>query len=1071
MLTLTERLAQLIVQDNAVLFIGAGLGHGQDQLPAIQRLAEALAGRIQYQRPDRSLAAVARDFEVLHGRNALILALREELEKMAGRPTSLHQLLADAMLPNSKVITSRFDQSLEQALEQFEKSYVRIVRDTDIPFFDETKIILIKIQGDITQPDSLVITEDDIDAFISRLPTVSDVVRAFFATKTLIFLGYDLSGEQFKRFFRQVTRNLSIFRRQAYAVIPGPVDEVEARYWRDQNVEIHCQEPMAFLEALAPAVKAAARRPRAATHPLAEAAAPSLPDRPYKALDSYTGADVAIFTGRAEESQRLTTRLLAHRLSVLYGESGSGKTSLLAAGAGPRLARQRALLVTTVPAPGQPLPEQLGRDLMAAGMQAGLPEAPPPDGLDAPAAASLPTNIRVWQRALDGPVVLALDQFEQFFLVYNAAEQQQALQVLAELLADRSLDLRLALVVREDFLGRLHSLEEVLPGLLDVRFRLERLGREAARLAIEEPARLYNVSWEPALVQTLLDDLYDPAGGGVAPPQLQLVCDGLYRAVVEPAGEAARERGLRITLADFRRLGGAEAILGEYLDRVVAEFSGAEQPLVRRLLAALVSSRGVKQRLSLAELAFAAETRPEQAAGLLDELTRQRLVRRYDLGGETSQLAYELTHDYLVSRIVAWLGDDFWAGQRARELVRQALPEWQERGRLLAPDDLRLVAAQQVRVRFTTAEAELLYAAAVAYDEQPLAWQASLPEADCRSVLLRLFQHPEGPVRGRAARRLAALPAAEAASTALVRAALSDPDPDVRLDAARAIGCSGGDSSPGAADQAALAQLVEAAAAPATAGPALQALAVVRDVQPESQALLPPSLAGPVRQRVWRARWLRCRYQILAATIRGLNGGFWGLGLGFGLFLGLFNAQNILSPRLLLGSALLGLSLAGLVGALAAGSGAFVRVVLQSLQDRELPWRTWAASTLVSSLFFSLGLVLVGAISRAVGDSPRTLPTMLAGFLIGGVVTGLAGLPVRLPWLLGLGLSGAAGVIVFWLAEVLGLLSLDSFGWLALMGGASGLGFFLALNPGPRQQNSAPVVAVPEPITLAEEPS
>ncbi len=69
-----------------------------------------------------------------------------------------------------------------------------IVRDTDVSFFDESKLTLIKIQGDIDQPDSLVITEDDVEDFISNLPTLSDVVRAFFATKTLIFLGYDLES-------------------------------------------------------------------------------------------------------------------------------------------------------------------------------------------------------------------------------------------------------------------------------------------------------------------------------------------------------------------------------------------------------------------------------------------------------------------------------------------------------------------------------------------------------------------------------------------------------------------------------------------------------------------------------------------------------------------------------------------------------------------------------------------------------------------------------------------------------------------------------------------------------------
>ncbi|MGD2176786.1 MAG: SIR2 family protein, partial [Anaerolineae bacterium] len=329
---LINRLARFIVQDNAVLFVGASLRQGPDEHPLVRRIADALAARIQYERPDRSLPAVARDFQVQHERAGLIVALREELERLGGQPAPIHQLIADAVLPSTKVITTRFDRVLERALDQAHKSYVLIVRDTDVPFFDETKITLIKMQGDITQPDSLVITADDVDAFISKLPTISDVVRAFFATKTLIFLGYDLEGEQFKRLFRQVTRNLATYRRQAYAIVSQPVDEVEARYWESHNVTICHRDPRAFLEALAPAVKAAVVQPEMAAHnPLDGMAQPPLPPHPYKGLDSFTGADAAIFMGRTEESHRLANRILAHRLTVLYGESGSGKTSLLQA--------------------------------------------------------------------------------------------------------------------------------------------------------------------------------------------------------------------------------------------------------------------------------------------------------------------------------------------------------------------------------------------------------------------------------------------------------------------------------------------------------------------------------------------------------------------------------------------------------------------------------------------------------------------------------------------------------------------------------------------------------------------
>ncbi len=1037
MADLIPYLAQLIAQDNAVLFVGANLREGPGQRSAVQQIADALAARIQYRRPDRSLPAVARDFQVLRGRDALILALREELERLSSQPGPIHQLIADAVLPTTKLITTRIDRLLEQALEQFQKPYVLIVRDTDVSFFDESKITLIKIQGDIYQPDSLVITEDDIDAFISKLPTISDLVRAFFATKTLIFLGYELESEHFKRFFRQVTRNLASFRRRAYAIVAEPVDEVEARYWEGQNVEIRVQDPIAFLESLAQAVKAAVRQPQPVANPLSSLIQPPLPSRPYKALDSFTSADAAIFTGRKEESLRLVNRILAHRLTVLYGESGSGKTSLLQAGVGPRLAQQQALLATCTPVPGRSLQASMQASLAEAGRQLGLPQ---------PGEDTLVGMIREWQRGLEGPIVLAIDQFEQFFLAYSPEERREAIAFLRELWNDRSLDLRLVLVIREDFLGRLQVFEEQLPGLLDVRFRLERLGREAARTAIEEPARLFDVSWEPALVERLLDDLYNQAEGGVAPPQLQIVCDRLYQEAIEESGEGPDRGEVRITLALFQRLGGTEAILGDYLERVVERFPPERQPMVRTLLGALVSSGGIKQRLTLEDLARVAELEPAEAAPLLDELTRQRLVRRYETTVEDRpRLEYELAHDYLVPRIARWLGDEFWAAQKARELIRQALPDWQERERLLAPGDLRLIAAQRHQIRFAPAELEMLYATAVAYDSHPEDWEENLTPEARRRVLLRLVQHPEASARRQAV--LALIPFTDRdVSLALVEAAVGDQEAAVREAAAQAIARRCSDEA--SVDEIALEHLVAAAQDPSTHAPAWRALAMVRDLAPASQAWVPAKLRRSLLRQVWAARWQRHWYRILTTTLRGAQGGFLGLGLGIGLFLGLngLYAEGVDRVRLstMISAMSMGIPLAGVLGGLVAGSGAFVGVVMRALADREKPWRLWAVVTAVSMLIMGLGFVLLGQIFSG---TPQPVRSLAAGMLIGLGLTGLAAMPWRWASPLRLGLAALAGIIAFVAAWGFGLLFNRSFWWLLIMGGIGGIGFAWGLGP------------------------
>lgn len=1036
---LIPQLAQLIAQDNALLFVGAGLRQELGDESIVAQIADALAARIDYQKEDRSLEAVARDFQALNGRPALVRALVEEVEKLGVQPAPIHQLIADAVLPSTKVITTRFDRLLERALDQFAKPYVLIKRDEDLVAFDEGRVTLIKIMGDIQEPESLVITEDDVDRFIRRLPTVSDLIRAYLATKTLIFIGYDLNSRHFRRFLLQVTDDLGDFRRHSYAITNQPVGPADQRYWAEQKVEIQQRDPLAFLEELAAAVKEASRReqpPQAEENLLAGLANLPLPDHPYKALESFQASDAAIFAGREQESQRLANRILARRLTVLYGESGSGKTSLLQAGAGPKLAGQRALLAVAVPAPGQSLNQALEAALLAAGQAAGLE----------PAAdrSSLAPTLREWQRQVGGPVVLAADQFEQVFVAYDSAELAAVVETLRALKEERSLDLRLVLVLREDFLGRLQTLESVLPDLLDVRFRLERLGREAARAAIVEPAKLFHVEWQPELVERLLDELDEGQGRGVAPPVLQVVCARLYDEALAWSGQQVHHERLVIPESLYEQLGGAGTILGDYLDQAVSGLEAAQQPVARALLGALVSSGGTRQRLALADLARAAEVEPAAARPILDSLARRRLVRLIEPAGE-GPLQVELVHDMLVPRIARWLGEEFWNAQKVREILRLALPEWQKRGRLPAADDLRLAAAQHGRVHFSPAESELLYAAAVAYGEDAALWAADLEVGWRQPILLRLLdaQAAEPEARSRAAAELAQS-GGEAAAQPLARLALSDPEPAVRQAAAQAI--------------AGLAQRGDSAAAPAVqqltqdgSEAGLAALTLVRDAAPASQDLLPAELRSSVRRRVWRLRWRRHWPEILATTVQGVQGGFIGLGLGLGLVLGLAPVRGNTNMGLILALLVIGFIVAGVMGGLATGAGSLAGAALQALQDQERIWRTWAVKVAASTLAFSpVWIVLRLGAPSAEAARPGLLATLAAVLLAGLLTAGVAALPLKAAWPVRLLLAIGGGVIAFFLAGLLGLygrsLSQDVVSVL-MLGAGSGLGFFAGLNP------------------------
>jgi hypothetical protein len=1031
--TLINRLAEMIATDNAILFVGGDLRQTADGLPAITQISEALASQIDYERTDRSLPAVARDYEIIKGRNALITALREASAKLGKKPGAVDQLIAEAVLPHTKILSTRFDRVLEAALDQFQKEYVLIIQDSDVPFFDESKITLIKMQGDLEQPDSLFVTEDDLETFINRLPTISDVVRAFFATKSLIFLGYDLNNPQFKRFFRQVTHNLSAFRRDSFAIIPTALDNIEDRYWQGQSVETIVNDPARFLESLSKAVKETAdlAPPEEPTSKIISLANSTPPTRPYKLLDAFTLNDAPIFSGRKIESQRLANRILAHRLTVVYGESGSGKSSLMNAGVTPRLLKQRAITATVAPAPGQPLISLLQEALAETGKSAGLT---PPEN------SSLLVTIREWQHQINGPIVLTIDQFEQFFLVYSKEERTSATSILNELVSDRSLNLRLVFILREDFVGRLQTLTEQIPTLLDVRFRLERLGREDARAAIEEPGRIFGLTWENALIEQLLDELYD--GNGVSPPQLQIICDSLYEDAISQAGGFKPGQEMRVTQARFNELGGTTTILGEYLTRVVATFPDVEQNLVRQLLGTLVSTSGVKQRLELNELASTIGVSSEQAQTWLDKLTDQRLLVRFNFDG---RIEYELTHDYLVDRITRWLDQDFWDVQKAREIIRQDLSQWESRKRLLANEDFRIIESQKEQLSLDEAALKMVYATAVVRYMQPEDWKDTLSPQARQEVLLTLFEHEDPVARGAAVNQLSLEENTPATAKRMAELARDETDKDARW--WMGLGLGGlAITQPELIDPI-VTNLQESETGTST-------LTHMAEINPSLSKAIPKGLGKSLEKAVFAKRRSDNRSQIIGNVTRGLQGGFWGVGLGMGLVTGLFQQWAFLSLfdfRLVIGQVFLGIAQPGFVGALVGLGTSYVHTLSNLMSDRISARRRWIYTALTGGVLMGLGFVFLSFTSAG---TPNIARALAAGAIIGFSIIGAAIAPLE-KRSTHFSISILAGILAFILPALIGLyFSTSILHYLIFMGTGSALGFFLAFNKNPKEGES-----------------
>ena len=404
---------------------------------------------------------------------------------------------------------------------------------------------------------------------------------------------------------------------------------------------------------------------------------------PYRGLVPYFEDDAEYFFGRQSDTQIIVANCLTTRVTLFYGASGVGKSSVLYAGVMREL-RRRALANLD----RRNCPESVGvafsswRDDPVAGLidrvDATLRQTLPADWLPKlpPRAATLAESLRTWTEFMRSDLVLLLDQFEEYFLYRDAHDTSFADELVA-VVNDPELRVNVLISLREDALARLDTLKANIPALFANGLRLEHLTVESARLAIEGPLQLYNdrlppaaprVTIEPALVEELLSQVQAgrvrlrQAGTGavrfgsgiidakarVEAPYLQMVMIRLWREDVACGSPALR-------LATLAALGGAEKILRTHLDVVMAQLPAPEQALAAQVFHQLVTPSGTKIAhyvSDLAEFAHAPAASVAHMCALL-EGWQARVLRDVTPPGMESK-RYEIFHDLLAAPILDW---------------------------------------------------------------------------------------------------------------------------------------------------------------------------------------------------------------------------------------------------------------------------------------------------------------------------------------------------------------------------------------------------------------------------------
>jgi len=240
-------LKEALDRGSLVLFIGADLPTEITGLPSRAGLASALASRYGLDE-SLSLAEVAQRVSRAGSRFEFTDFLRNQLDTWGRQPQPFHEQIATLVGRRRPeiLITIAYDNLLELALQRAGVGFNRVVRSSHLHFLNPDRPTLIKLYGDVQEPETLVVTDQDHTDLLRNPDKAGlvDEVRRTFSRNTLLFLGYNLADPDFRFLFDQLAGDR--FARTAYAVWPN-LPEPDVQMWRDRRIIILDTNPLPAL--------------------------------------------------------------------------------------------------------------------------------------------------------------------------------------------------------------------------------------------------------------------------------------------------------------------------------------------------------------------------------------------------------------------------------------------------------------------------------------------------------------------------------------------------------------------------------------------------------------------------------------------------------------------------------------------------------------------------------------------------------------------------------------------------------------------------------------------------------
>ena len=405
---------------------------------------------------------------------------------------------------------------------------------------------------------------------------------------------------------------------------------------------------------------------------------------PFKFLDSYTKDDKDIFFGREREVEELYQKVFESKILLIYGVSGTGKTSLINCGLANKFQDSDWL----------PISIRRGKDII----QSLTDELSAVEGIEEPRKAKsnqsrILKSIRSIYLDYFKPIYLLFDQFEEIF-IFGTKEERKEFALIIKSIAESELSCKLLFSIREEYLASLTEMERYIPSMLQNRFRVERMNRQNAISVIEGPCKKFGIGVDEGFPDALLDRLGE-GGANIELTYLQVYLDRLFNLSLE---ENRDNPAFTINLLE--KTGSITDLLGTFLNEQIAKMEKPE--LANAILKSFVSAKGTKKQLSVTEATesvqvFNPDAKAEQIRDYIVDFVNLRILR-----GEDEEGRYELRHDSLAAKIFEKISADEMELLEVRQFIENANLNFKTRGIYLSPDDFAYIGNRKKQVKLSS---------------------------------------------------------------------------------------------------------------------------------------------------------------------------------------------------------------------------------------------------------------------------------------------------------------------------------------------------------------------------------